>query len=134
MRQYETLLSFSSPFFEAAEVEWGQADSSEGSYLRLLLTQGAPVEAILSLTAELRHSHQRRHMHTHICSVCNDFFPYYHLHSFLIQCSVITRGTKKVKTQADFGRKLLGIRGLRALSWEQLEEDWGERRQRWEDV
>lgn len=117
MCQYETLLSFSSPLFDAAW-RWsgGQTKSSKGSHLNQPLTLGSlRVEAILPSTAELYRSHQKRQ--THSSGVRWFSSPAF---TSAAQYSVITCGTKKAKTQADFSDELPRIRGLYlGSSWEE---------------
>lgn len=106
------------PFWSSLEVEWGQAESGEGSHLRPPLTQGAP-----SWSHSLLYSWvvPLSPVGTHTLIWCVMIpLSYFHLHSSPIQYSVIKRATKRVKTQADFGDKLPGIRGLYpGSSWEE---------------
>lgn len=81
---------------------------------------GSPrVEAIPYSAAELYHSHQRRESFIWCVMI---LLPYLHLHCSPIQYSVITRGTKRAKTQADFGDKPPRITGLYLGSrWDEAE-------------
>lgn len=95
------------PFWSTSEVEWGQEQSGEGSHLRRPLTQGASNWSQSGLVVPLSAETTRAFIWCVMTPLrC------LRLHSSAIQYSAITCGTKRVKTQADFGDKLPRIRGL----------------------
>lgn len=94
MCQYETLLLFWGPFLMQLRGGVGPGWEQQGvSFYSAAHAGSHRVEAILTSTAELCHSHQRRQLF---------IYSYLHLHCTSIQYNIITRGTKKAKSQEDF--------------------------------
>lgn len=106
------------PFWSSSEVEWDQAESSKGSNLRQPVMRGAPTWSH-SLFYDRVVPRSPEETHTHSSGVWPFSSSIFTFTVSAIQYSVIICGTKRVKTQADFGDKLPGIRSFYpGCSWE----------------